>query len=310
MLIKCPECGKQISDKVEACPNCGAPQPASLRTAALEKRGVARSRTIRIVATIVIVTAVAAATAFSFVYRWPVSYEVGTVTGTDTVSREDLVKAVDGAAAGWNSAAGRTVAWRLPLGKRVRFDVEINADLQEYLTTLRGLELYERAVYAEWKRAQEALSKMREAYAYSLFTPTMDWSRHSLFVPASDGAIWWKHLEWRRPTLSDVERYERASSAAADTWQKRYNSVEAFKKTAEYTDDPASVEAGVVRTEGSPTTVLITAYVNSYSWANIISNQFGHILLGTLGANNFPSSVTAAPLKSPWKLHLFGATNP
>ena len=22
-LIKCPECGKQISDKAESCPNCG-----------------------------------------------------------------------------------------------------------------------------------------------------------------------------------------------------------------------------------------------------------------------------------------------
>lgn len=24
-LIKCPECGKEISDKAKACPNCGAP---------------------------------------------------------------------------------------------------------------------------------------------------------------------------------------------------------------------------------------------------------------------------------------------
>ena len=24
-MIKCPECGKEISDKAEACPNCGAP---------------------------------------------------------------------------------------------------------------------------------------------------------------------------------------------------------------------------------------------------------------------------------------------
>src|SRR5450830_706210 len=165
MLIKCPECGKQISDKVEACPNCGAPQPASLRTAALEKRRVARRRTIRIVAIVLVVTALAASTTFAALYRWPVSYRVGTVTGTDIISREDLVKAVDDAAAGWNSAAGRTVAWRLPLGKRVRFDVEINADLQEYLATLQGLELGESALYAEWKRAQEVLSKMRDAYA-------------------------------------------------------------------------------------------------------------------------------------------------
>lgn len=120
MLIKCPECGKQISDKMEACPNCGAPQPASLRTAALEKRRVARRRTIRIMATITVVAALVAAATFALLYRWPISYEVGTVTGTDTISGEDLVKAVDDAAASWNNAAGRIVAWCLPLGKRVR----------------------------------------------------------------------------------------------------------------------------------------------------------------------------------------------
>lgn len=27
MLIKCPECGKEISDKAEACPHCGCPIP-------------------------------------------------------------------------------------------------------------------------------------------------------------------------------------------------------------------------------------------------------------------------------------------
>ena len=26
-LIKCPECGKEISDKASACPNCGCPNP-------------------------------------------------------------------------------------------------------------------------------------------------------------------------------------------------------------------------------------------------------------------------------------------
>lgn len=26
-LIKCPECGREISDKAIACPNCGSPVP-------------------------------------------------------------------------------------------------------------------------------------------------------------------------------------------------------------------------------------------------------------------------------------------
>ena len=28
-LIKCPECGKAVSDKAEACPNCGYPVASS-----------------------------------------------------------------------------------------------------------------------------------------------------------------------------------------------------------------------------------------------------------------------------------------
>src|SRR5450756_930043 len=145
MLIKCPECGKQISDKVEACPNCGAPQPASLRTAAMKQRRLMRRKAIRITATIVVVTIVAAATAFALLYRWPISYELGAVTGTDTVSRVELEQILEQAAATWNLAAGRTVAWRVPLGRKVKFDIKFDKSLQQYLTTLAGLEQDEAA---------------------------------------------------------------------------------------------------------------------------------------------------------------------
>jgi len=30
-LIKCPECGKEVSDTAKACPNCGAPIDTSIR---------------------------------------------------------------------------------------------------------------------------------------------------------------------------------------------------------------------------------------------------------------------------------------
>lgn len=30
-LIKCPECGKQVSDKAPACPGCGSPIDTSIR---------------------------------------------------------------------------------------------------------------------------------------------------------------------------------------------------------------------------------------------------------------------------------------
>ena len=31
MLITCPECGRQISDKAEACPHCGCPRDVVLK---------------------------------------------------------------------------------------------------------------------------------------------------------------------------------------------------------------------------------------------------------------------------------------
>jgi hypothetical protein len=31
MLIRCPECGEQISDQVETCPHCGAPTTINVR---------------------------------------------------------------------------------------------------------------------------------------------------------------------------------------------------------------------------------------------------------------------------------------
>ena len=37
-LIKCPECGKQISDRAASCPNCGCPignAPTSIKVRAL-----------------------------------------------------------------------------------------------------------------------------------------------------------------------------------------------------------------------------------------------------------------------------------
>lgn len=43
MLITCPECGKRVSDKASACPNCGAPLEAIGVSSGLsdQKRSVA-----------------------------------------------------------------------------------------------------------------------------------------------------------------------------------------------------------------------------------------------------------------------------
>ena len=325
MLIKCPECGKQISDKVEACPNCGVPQPASLRTAALEKRRVARRRTIRIVAIVLVVTALAASTTFAALYRWPVSYRVGTVTGTDIISQEDLVKAVDDAAATWNRAAGRTVAWRVPLGRKVKFDVKFDKSLQQYLTTLADLEYKEAALWTGKESTEDDLNNVRVVYNWSLKYPKWNGSPSTTpglslsttregktlglgYIAAFEAATWWSHISELRPTLKDVKSYEQAASAADDAWTKANDRMQAFRKAAAYTEEPGDIDAGVSHTQGTPITIVLTCLPDKYTFTAVVVHQFGYVLLGTLGVNDLPSSVTAAPLKSPWKLHLFGTT--
>lgn len=267
MLIRCPECGKKISDKVEACPHCGAPQPASLRIAALEQQRLARRKAIRITATILTVTILAAGTTFALIYRWPISYKVGTVTGTDMISQEELVKIVGEAAATWNRAAGRTVAWRLPLGKRVKFDIEVDESLQKYLTTLAGLEQVEAAFLAAKNNAAKELN-----------------------------------------IFGEQATHERNLLAATVEWTRAYDRLQAFRKTATYTEEPGDIDAGVNRTEGSPTTVVVTWLPNRYTLTDVVVHQFGHLLLGTYDRYDPPISYTAAPLKSPWKLHLFDSS--
>lgn len=311
MLIKCPECGKQISDKVEACPNCGAPQPASLRVAAMKQRRLMRRKVIRMTAIVLTVAILAAVVAFVALYRWPVSYRVGTVTGTDTVSREDLEKIVDYAAATWNRAAGRTVAWRLPLGRKVEFDLQVDASLQEYLTTLAGLKYDEAAFLAGKNSAEADLASVRAEYYVSINNPPT-----AVSTPPTGGRLDLSKYVLHnspagyRPSLQDVEKYNRITSAATAKWTNAYDRLQAFKKAGAYADDPSSIDAGVSLTEGSPTTVAIAYFANTYTLTDVVVHQFGRLLLGTWGTNDSPSSVTAAPLKSPWKLHLFGATNP
>lgn len=38
MLIKCPECGKEISDKAQSCPNCGCPASEFAGSEAIKER--------------------------------------------------------------------------------------------------------------------------------------------------------------------------------------------------------------------------------------------------------------------------------
>lgn len=48
-LIKCPKCGKEVSDRAKQCPNCGCPEPANQPTVAKEeeKELIAKGKAIR-----------------------------------------------------------------------------------------------------------------------------------------------------------------------------------------------------------------------------------------------------------------------
>jgi hypothetical protein len=50
-LVKCKECGKDVSEKAESCPNCGAPvevKPKSFRLSKSEKKGGCLSSIIKL----------------------------------------------------------------------------------------------------------------------------------------------------------------------------------------------------------------------------------------------------------------------
>jgi hypothetical protein len=232
------------------------------------------------------------------------------------------VKAVDDAAATWNSAAGRTIAWRLPLGKRVRFDIKFDASLQEYLTTLAGLEQDEADLYIAKNRADSNALYTQMVYDYwyaqlppvAASTPTthkIDLSDYYGLVSPTD-PLWAN----RNPTLEEVETYQQRAKSADMLWTSARDRLDAFRKSLSYTGEPDNIDTGVIRTGVSPSVITLTCLPNphtlptQYILDKIVVHQFGHVLLGTWGANDSPSTVTATPLKSPWKLHFFGVTSP
>lgn len=133
MLIRCPECGKEISDKVEACPNCGAPQPALERTSMLAQQSVTRRRVVTIVAAVLVLLLLAGGSAFALLYRWPVIYEIGDVRGTSGITQEEFAEYVRQAASAWNEAAGRIVLSDHGLGRPVRVSLHVDQTTEAYV---------------------------------------------------------------------------------------------------------------------------------------------------------------------------------
>jgi hypothetical protein len=300
----------------------------------LKQRKLAQRKAVRITATALAGAILLGAIAFAALYRWPVSYRVGTVTGTDMISRDDFVKAVDDAASTWNRAAGRTVAWRLPIGRRVSFDIEFDTSFAQYLRTLADLEYKEAALLAGKNAAQDDLNNIRVAYDWALKYPSWSWStmppdwwkppkaeaapslpttgtikRLDLgFVIVPVGVKWWSSRAVRRPTLQDVKFYERAATALGEEWLVASDRLQTFKRASSYTDDPSDIDAGVRFNEGPPTVVTITYFADTHPLTDVLVRQFGRLLLGRSLAHGAVVFQAASPLKSPWKTRLFDTT--
>ena len=138
MLIKCPECGEQISDQVEACPKCGIPNPAA--RAALsnqEQKGHRRRKLFRAVAIVLALFVLTAGGTVIYLWRFSVqhdilSYEVGPVTGTSKITQQHFVNVVKGVVRDWNKAAGKTIMWGLPFGRTVQISLSTDQSIKDY----------------------------------------------------------------------------------------------------------------------------------------------------------------------------------
>lgn len=53
-LINCPECNKEISDKVISCPNCGFPVTSNKKTSLLDKLGISKKSMVILLLIIII----------------------------------------------------------------------------------------------------------------------------------------------------------------------------------------------------------------------------------------------------------------
>ena len=134
MLIRCPECGEQISDQVETCPKCGMPNPAArLGLSQQERKGHRRRKLLRAVAVVLAVLILAAGGTVLYLWRFSVQhdivrYVIGPVTGTSKISQQHVANAVRSVAEEWNDAASKTVptipaaalVFSLSMGRMVR----------------------------------------------------------------------------------------------------------------------------------------------------------------------------------------------
>jgi hypothetical protein len=164
MLIRCPECGEQISNQAETCPKCGVPNPAAGRALVLARRHAKRRKVTLRAAGVICTAVLCLSIVIGLVrFRWPVRYDIGTVSGTAAITQDRFESLVAQAASMWNTAASRTILWRFPLGRPVRVSLAVDTGREDYAVMREKIEL----------RLQEARASLASVQAtYDAYVAT------------------------------------------------------------------------------------------------------------------------------------------
>lgn len=263
MLIKCPECGEQISDQVEACPKCCIPNPAARAALSHQQQEGHRRRTLlRAVAVVLALLVLAARGTALCLWRYAVRhdivrYEVGPVTGTTKISQQHFANIVRSVAEEWNGATSKTVMWSLPFGRR--FSVSLATDkgpTEDYVTKLSRLQKQESDAWTTYQAASDDID------AYELLHPSV-WDAVGNFNEASPYQPSFQVL-WRKWLV------------LSDRWQGLLNEKTAAEQKNDLKDTHILGEQLV---SGAPgTSVFITAYVDDADLRALALHAVGHAL--------------------------------
>lgn len=165
MLIRCPECGERISDSATSCPKCGLPNPAAGRMPVLARLHARKRKIVlRIGAVVCIALLIFGIVSTVVNFRWPVRYEIGTVSGTTAITQERFASLVTDAVSTWNTAASRVVLWRFPIGRSVRISLAVDTGRESYSVARRRIEAKLQAAREDLVSAQSAYDKYVSAH--------------------------------------------------------------------------------------------------------------------------------------------------
>lgn len=263
MLIKCPECGEQISDLVETCPKCGIPNPAArVALSQRERKGHRRRKLLRAVAVVLALLILAAGGTALYLWRFSVQhdivrYVIGPVMGTSKISQQHFANVVRSVAEEWNHAAGKTILWNLPFGRPLY--VSLNTDkgpAEDYVTKLARLD---KETSEAWATETAATEKV---IAYELLHPSVldamgNLNKASPFWPTDQGLI-------------------REMLRLTNQWNDLVDESTAVREKNNLKDTHIQEEP---LASGAPGTfVWVTAYVDDADLPALLLHAFGHTL--------------------------------